>query len=166
MIRTLEPNNLRARSSTSHSTTGHCLRNVSEPAYSRRKSAIPRNLDSCPSSFITSHSSASERVVWLCEELGVSYTLKTYDRDPLPAPPEYKALHPQGSAPVIQDTSPDGHTITLAETAAVFGYISSRHARQQRSLPPAEPSGLPRVRLLVACRGGRGGEAARAQSRR
>ncbi|MEA2847549.1 MAG: glutathione S-transferase, partial [Rhodospirillaceae bacterium] len=47
--------------------------------------------------------SQSERIVWLCEELGIPYELKRYERLPVTmlAPPEYKALHPLGAAPVI-----------------------------------------------------------------
>jgi len=42
----------------------------------------------------------SERIVWLCEELGLEYELKRYDRraDNRLAPDEYKALHPMGIA--------------------------------------------------------------------
>src|SRR5690349_5193291 len=49
--------------------------------------------------------SQSERIVWLCEELGLTYALRCYDRDQtdLLAPPAYKALHPMGIAPVIED---------------------------------------------------------------
>ena len=49
--------------------------------------------------------SQSERVVWLCEELGLVYELVRYARDPVTvlAPPELKALHPMGSAPLITD---------------------------------------------------------------
>src|SRR5580704_6096253 len=49
--------------------------------------------------------SQSERIVWLCEELGIPYELKRYDRDPVTrmGPPEYKALHPVGTAPIITD---------------------------------------------------------------
>ena len=49
--------------------------------------------------------SQSERIVWLCEELGIPYELKIYDRDPVTrmAPAAYKALHPMGIAPVITD---------------------------------------------------------------
>lgn len=38
--------------------------------------------------------SQSERIVWLCEELGVEYELKTYPRDPktMQCPPELQAL--------------------------------------------------------------------------
>ena len=49
--------------------------------------------------------SQSERIVWLCEELGIPYELKRYDREPATrlAPAEYKALHPMGTAPIITD---------------------------------------------------------------
>ena len=68
--------------------------------------------------------SQSDRVVWLCEELGIPYTMIKYDRDPETrlAPAAYKALHPAGTAPVIED---DG--LVLAESAAVVEYIAKRH---------------------------------------
>lgn len=69
------------------------------------------------------HASQSERIPWLCEELGIDYELRTYDRSPLLAPPEYKKLHPMGAAPVIEDGS-----LTLAESCAVIEYISHRYA--------------------------------------
>lgn len=69
------------------------------------------------------HVSQSERIPWLCEELNVPYELKEYTRSPLLAPPEYKALHPMGSAPVIQDGD-----LTLAESCAVIEYISHKYA--------------------------------------
>ena len=65
------------------------------------------------------HVSQSERIPWLCEELGVPYELKTYKRAPLLAPAEYKALHDMGAAPVIQDGD-----LTLAESCACIEYIS------------------------------------------
>lgn len=66
--------------------------------------------------------SQSERIVWLCEELGLAYELKVYQRAPRLAPPEYKALHPVGSAPVITDGA-----ITLAESGAVVEYILAKY---------------------------------------
>ena len=47
--------------------------------------------------------SQSERIVWLCEELEIPYELKRYTRDAatMLAPPDYKALHPIGSASTI-----------------------------------------------------------------
>ena len=50
--------------------------------------------------------SQSERIVWLCEELGLPYELKVYDRDKVTrlAPSDYKALHPLGAAPDRKST--------------------------------------------------------------
>src|ERR1700754_1773559 len=63
--------------------------------------------------------SQSERIVWLCEELGIPYELKLYSRLPsMAGPPEYKALHPLGSAPTITDGK-----LALAETGAIIEYI-------------------------------------------
>ena len=63
--------------------------------------------------------SQSERIVWLCEELGFPYELKLYARAPLLAPADYKALHPVGTAPVITDGD-----LVLAESGAIVQYIS------------------------------------------
>ena len=68
--------------------------------------------------------SQSERVVWLCEELEIPYELKRYDRDPVTilAPPQYKALHTIGAAPVIIDGD-----LVLAESGAIIEYIIAKH---------------------------------------
>src|SRR5260221_7509662 len=68
--------------------------------------------------------SQSERIVWLCEELGIDYELKRYERDPVTrlAPPEYKALHPIGTAPVISDGN-----LVLGESGAIIEYILAKH---------------------------------------
>ncbi|KAF5656279.1 glutathione s-transferase [Fusarium heterosporum] len=79
--------------------------------------------------------SQSERVPWLCEELGLEYDLKTYKRSPLLAPSEYKALHPMGAAPVIQDGD-----LTLAESCACMEYISNKHANGKLFLRPEDPA--------------------------
>jgi hypothetical protein len=49
--------------------------------------------------------SQSERIVWLCEELGIPYELRHYRRDAVTrlSPPELRALHPLGAAPLIED---------------------------------------------------------------
>lgn len=80
--------------------------------------------------------SQSERIVWLCEELGVPYDLKVYDRDAVTrlAPPEYKALHPLGAAPVIQDGD-----VLLAESGAIVEYIVARYGKGQLVLAPNHP---------------------------
>ena len=68
--------------------------------------------------------SASERIPWLCEEIELPYQLIRYDRDPdtRMAPPAYRALHPFGTAPVIDD---DGRR--LAESGAIVAYLLSRY---------------------------------------
>ena len=68
--------------------------------------------------------SQSDRVVWLCEELEIPYELVRYDRDPVTrlAPPEYRALHPFGTAPVITDGD-----LVLGESAAIIEYIVARY---------------------------------------
>ncbi|MEO1028784.1 MAG: glutathione S-transferase family protein [Pseudomonadota bacterium] len=64
--------------------------------------------------------SQSFRILWLLEELGIEYELKKYDRNKVNklAPPEYKALSPLGSAPVIEHEG-----LVLAESSAIIDYI-------------------------------------------
>jgi glutathione S-transferase len=78
--------------------------------------------------------SQSERIVWLCEELGIEYELKRYPRSPVLAPPEYKALHPIGAAPVITDGD-----LVLAESGAIVEYILSRYANGRLALTYGHP---------------------------
>lgn len=76
--------------------------------------------------------SVSDRVIWLCEELGVPYELKSYDREPsMAAPPEYKALTEFGTAPVIQDGD-----LTLGESGAIVEYICRKHGGGRLMLGP------------------------------
>jgi len=80
--------------------------------------------------------SQSERIVWLCEELRLDYTLKCYVRDPatMLAPAEYRALHPMGTAPVITDGD-----VMLAESGAIVEYIIARYGDGRLAIPPAHP---------------------------
>jgi glutathione S-transferase len=80
--------------------------------------------------------SQSERIVWLCEELGLPYQLKVYDRDKVTrlAPPDYKALHPLGAAPVIED---DG--LMLAESGAIVEYLTAKYGKGRLVLAPDHP---------------------------
>ena len=80
--------------------------------------------------------SQSERIVWLCEELGIPYELKRYARDSVTklAPPDYKALHPIGSAPVITDGD-----LVLAESGAIVDYIMAKYGDGRLALRPDHP---------------------------
>jgi glutathione S-transferase len=84
--------------------------------------------------------SQSERIVWLCEELEVPYELKRYARDPVTvlAPPDYKALHPIGAAPVITDGN-----LVLAESGAVVEYITAKYGNGRLALRPDHPDFAP-----------------------
>ena len=80
--------------------------------------------------------SQSERIVWLCEELGIPYELKLYQRDPTTrlAPPEYKALHPIGTAPVINDEG-----VVIGESGAIIEYILGKYGKGKLVRHPAHP---------------------------
>ena len=80
--------------------------------------------------------SQSERIVWLCEELGLDYQLKLYTRrtDNNLAPDEYKALHPMGVAPVITDGD-----LVLGESGAICEYIDRTYGGSRLSPGPDHP---------------------------
>ena len=80
--------------------------------------------------------SQSERIVWLCEELGVPYELTHHNRDAVTilSPPELKALHPLGAAPVITDGA-----LVLAESGAIMEYIIAKHGGGRLALGPTDP---------------------------
>lgn len=80
--------------------------------------------------------SQSERIVWLCEELALDYTLIRYDRraDNRMAPPAYQALHPIGSAPVIRDGD-----VVLGESGAICDYLLQTRGAGRLALPPGAP---------------------------
>jgi glutathione S-transferase len=80
--------------------------------------------------------SQSDRIVWLCEELGLPFELKTYQRDAVTrlAPPEYRALTPFGKAPVITDGD-----LVLGESGAIIEYILETYGEGRLMIRPGEP---------------------------
>ena len=79
--------------------------------------------------------SQSDRVVWLMEELGLPYELQWYDRGAdFLAPPEYRALHPVGTSPIIVDGD-----LVMAESTAIVEYISGRYGKGRFSVPQESP---------------------------
>ena len=79
--------------------------------------------------------SQSDRIVWLCEELGLDYELKRYDRDPETrmAPADYQALTPFGTAPVITDGE-----LVLGESGAIMEYIMQTYGEGRLTVRPGE----------------------------
>ena len=80
--------------------------------------------------------SQSERILWLCEELGVPYEMKRHERDAVTrlAPPELRALHPMGTAPVITEGD-----LVLGESGAIMEYIIRKHGGGRLALAPDDP---------------------------
>ena len=72
------------------------------------------------------NNSRAQRVLWMLEELGLSYELVKYERDPktMLAPPSLQAIHPLGKSPVITDGD---HT--LAESGAILEYLIETHGK-------------------------------------
>jgi glutathione S-transferase len=78
--------------------------------------------------------SRSQRILWLLEELEIPYDIRHYQRDATTrfAPPELKAVHPLGKAPVITD---DGRVIS--ESGAIIDYLIRHHGHGRLQPDPA-----------------------------
>lgn len=75
--------------------------------------------------------SRAHRVLWLLEELGLDYEVRTYRRTKeFRAPESLKAVHPLGKSPIIED---DGRI--MAESGAITEYLVERYGGE--SLRPA-----------------------------
>jgi glutathione S-transferase len=70
------------------------------------------------------NNSRSQRILWLLEELGAPYEIKSYQRDAITnlAPPELKAVHPLGKSPVIEDGD-----LKIAESSAIVDHLVRKH---------------------------------------
>src|SRR4029079_9165660 len=82
------------------------------------------------------NNSRSQRVLWLLEELAVSYEITRYQRNKatMLAPDELKRAHPLGKSPVIED---DGKK--FAETGLIVEYLVERYGPD---LAPSRDSDL------------------------
>ena len=67
--------------------------------------------------------SRSQRILWLLEELGLPYEVRAHRRDAKTrlAPPDLRAVHPLGKAPVIVDGDR-----TIHESGAIVDYLVRR----------------------------------------
>ena len=70
------------------------------------------------------NNSRSQRILWLLEELGLTYEVKRYERDKasMRAPASLRAVHPLGKSPVITDDQN-----TVAESGAIIEYLLERY---------------------------------------
>ncbi|WP_136162491.1 glutathione S-transferase family protein [Sphingomonas flavalba] len=89
-------------------------------------------------------SSRSQRILWMLEELELSYEVRRYARDPktMLAPPELAKVHPLGKSPVIEDGD-----CVVAETGAIVEYLVQK--ANGRLGPPAHRQLVLRYRHLL-----------------
>jgi glutathione S-transferase len=68
--------------------------------------------------------SRSQRIIWLCQELGLDYRVVSYKRDPVTslAPIELEEIHPLGKSPVITDGKK-----TVIESGAIIDYLLRKY---------------------------------------
>ncbi|OLP49244.1 glutathione S-transferase family protein [Allorhizobium taibaishanense] len=79
--------------------------------------------------------SRAHRILWLLEELGVPYDMKTYKRLPdMRAPEALKAVHPLGKSPVIEDRGR-----IIAESGAIIEYLIDTYGSTEKA-PALRPS--------------------------
>jgi len=85
------------------------------------------------------NNSRSQRVLWLLEELGLSYEIKCYERDPktMLAPVSLREVHPLGKSPVITDGE-----LTLAESGAIIEYLVKHYGNGRLIPAPDTPEYL------------------------
>jgi glutathione S-transferase len=96
--------------------------------------------------------SRSQRVLWLLEELGQPYDIRFYKRQPsMLAPPELKAIHPLGKAPVIEDSRLPGRAI--AETGAIMDYLLTGYDDGHLMPSPGTPERLDYIYWMYAAEG-------------
>ncbi len=63
------------------------------------------------------NNSRSQRVLWMLEELGLDYEIRSYKRNPdMTAPDALKRIHPLGKSPIVEDIGDDGDRMILVET--------------------------------------------------
>lgn len=72
------------------------------------------------------NNSRSQRILWMLEELELSYEIKKYERDPVTmlAPAALKRVHPLGKSPVLTDGDN-----TLAESGAIIEYLVNTYGK-------------------------------------
>lgn len=80
------------------------------------------------------------RIAWLCEEMGLPYTLRLFG---YPPPADYLALHPLGNVPFLEDGE-----VKIHESVAIALYIASRYGPTPL-LPPLTHPDYARVLELT-----------------
>lgn len=79
------------------------------------------------------NNSRSQRILWMLEELGLEYEIKSYQRDAKTqlAPQSLREVHPLGKSPVITDGD-----IKVAESGAIVEYLVQTYAGANMQFAP------------------------------
>ena len=78
------------------------------------------------------NNSRAHRILWLLEELGLPYEIKTWQRGKgMRAPEGLKSIHPLGKSPILVDGD-----ITIAESGSIFDYVLRAHGKGQLEPQP------------------------------
>ena len=87
--------------------------------------------------------SRSQRLLWLLEEMALPYAVRRYERDPktMRAPPELRAVHPLGRAPILDE---DG--AIFVESAAIIEHLVTSNGQFG---PPAGVDAERRFHMFV-----------------
>ncbi|WP_415402930.1 glutathione S-transferase family protein [Tateyamaria sp. SN3-11] len=82
--------------------------------------------------------SRAVRAAWMLEELGLEYELISYALgDPAMRGPEFRAIHPMGRVPVLEDGD-----VRVMESGAILEYLITRHG-DGRFRPAADSADYP-----------------------
>lgn len=76
----------------------------------------------------------SFRPLWTLEEMGLPYRLVMLPFPPRVVAPEYLAVNPLGTIPLIEDGA-----VRMTESAAICHYLASRHGPSPLNVAPEEP---------------------------
>lgn len=75
------------------------------------------------------------RIVWLCNELGLSYELERFKLgDPAMRAPGYLAVHPMGRVPTLRDGD-----VTIFESGAIVQYLLAKYGDGRLAPAPDSP---------------------------
>lgn len=93
--------------------------------------------------------SRAVRVAWMLEELGLDYELHSFALgDPAMRAPEFRALHPMGRVPVLEDGD-----VKIMESGAILEYLISRHGNGRFRPAPDSPDYPAYLQWLHYCEG-------------
>ncbi len=84
-------------------------------------------------------------MLWLLEELGLTYDIVRYARNPatMLAPPELAKIHPLGKSPVVTEGG-----AVIAESGAILEYLAEKHGGGKWT-PPAGSEAQQRCRYFL-----------------